>query len=86
MAATIGGALVGALAGYEISNKRGKPETFHTIAGAIVGAVGAREADKWYENRKEEKREHEREEKHGRRDREDDDYERKSQYSDRYQF
>lgn len=57
IAVTIAGALAGGLLGYEVSNRRGKPESFHSLAGAIVGAVGAHEANKFYEGRKGEIRE-----------------------------
>ncbi|MBE7180943.1 MAG: hypothetical protein INR71_06995 [Terriglobus roseus] len=82
-AATIAGALIGGLAGYQISNRKGKPESFHTIAGAIVGAVGAREADKWYEGRREEKKEHE---KRHREERDEEKEDRYNDRNDRYQF
>ncbi|KAF2095692.1 hypothetical protein NA57DRAFT_79404 [Rhizodiscina lignyota] len=49
---TAAGALAGGLLGYEVSNRRGKPESFNMLAGAVVGAVGAHEANKFYEGRK----------------------------------
>ncbi|KAH7561603.1 hypothetical protein BM1_02707 [Bipolaris maydis] len=55
--ATIGGALVGGLAGNQVSKHNGnKYDTAATLAGAIIGGVGAREAaDHWDKTRQKKK-------------------------------
>ncbi|KAI2480137.1 hypothetical protein Ptr902_08318 [Pyrenophora tritici-repentis] len=52
--ATVGGALVGGLAGNQ-ATKGGKYDTVATIAGAIIGGVGAREVSGQWDERKKRK-------------------------------
>jgi hypothetical protein len=54
IAITLAGALAGGLLGYEVSSRRGKPESFPALAGAVAGAMAAREGNKFYEGHKDE--------------------------------
>ena len=49
--------VVGALAGGLVGNELNKGDTLTTVAAAVIGAVGAREAEKQWDKRKEREKE-----------------------------
>ncbi|KAH6882497.1 hypothetical protein BKA58DRAFT_20607 [Alternaria rosae] len=90
--ATVGGALVGGIAGNQ-ATKGKKYDTVATIAGAIIGGVGAKEAAGHWDERKRKKEqqkngdwEEDSDDNKRRNDRRRDDrYDRNDRYDDRYE-
>ncbi|KAF2638779.1 hypothetical protein P280DRAFT_519647 [Massarina eburnea CBS 473.64] len=60
------GALAGGLAGSKLKKGEAVPNTVATVAGAVVGGIGAREAEKVYDRHKERRRDEEWQERRAR--------------------